>query len=102
MPLGREEALVLPPLSNRDLGDETEVEECEYHNVPLTWYDDGDPESGPHEPYLDCPQCREERLHPVLRCDVCGKDSRTLRTSVVNAYFDPTEAYHLECGHVVI
>jgi hypothetical protein len=45
------------------------VETCDEHGCELTYYDDGGPESGPQEPYLDCPQCREERKP---KCPECG------------------------------
>jgi len=75
---------------------------CDDHDVPLAWYDDGDVESGPGEPFLECPKCRDEHMHPVMECYICNTMQRTVRMSTVNERFDPTTAYHLACGHVII
>ena len=78
------------------------TEVCDVHNVELEYREDGNGESGPSEPYLSCPSCHEEHMHPMVFCEVCKKESRTVRISTVNAHFDPTAAMHLECGHVMI
>jgi hypothetical protein len=75
---------------------------CEVHGCFAKWYDDGDPESGPGEPYPECPECRDEWLHPVLTCDVCGQESRSVKQGVTNERFDPTCYHVLACGHVVM
>ena len=77
------------------------TEVCEVHNVLLSWYDDGNPEYGPQEPRLDCHKCRDEVEHPMIECYFCKTEQRTERMSTVNPA-DPTTAYHLACGHVVI
>lgn len=80
---------------------EAVAETCEQHGCTLSWYDDGNPEYGPNPPYLDCPQCRDEVDHPMIECYFCHSEQRTDRMSTVNPA-DPTTAYHLACGHVVI
>lgn len=80
----------------------TAAEICEEHQVLLTWMEDGNAESGPSEPYLSCHVCKEEHEHPMIYCEDCGKHVKTASTSLVMPDFDPTTAYRLECGHVVI
>lgn len=88
---------------------------CEEHGCELRWYDDGSIDSGPGEPYPDCPECRDEMEHPMVGCYMCvpleqrGDEHsdnwplrRTERVTVVNEHFDATTCYHLECGHNII
>jgi hypothetical protein len=38
-----------------------------------------------------------------MDCDRCGKKHQLIvRTSIAEAHRDPTEVYHLACGHAVI
>lgn len=110
------EATLLPPIV--ESVDDPDV--CEDHGVEYLWYDDGSPESGPGEPYLECPECRDERdgIGMLLACWDCtraaGKEVPVLGDEgcemrkvvriggVVASDFDPTQSYVLECGHTVI
>lgn len=93
---------MMTALINRDAGDETD-HQCEMHpEAVLLLYEDGNAESGPGRPYYDCPECRDEVDHPMIHCYFCNKEARTERMSLTNVPFDPTTAYHLECGHVII
>lgn len=94
---------------------DTVTDKCEQHGVELAWYDGGGPESGPQEPRQECPMCRDEHEHPMIRCYMCvpsnqrgpgqeltWPERRTVKMSTINERFDATTAYHLECGHMVI
>jgi hypothetical protein len=45
---------------------------------------------------------RDNEPDRIMNCDICGLDQRVVRTSIAEAHRDPTEVYHLACGHAVI
>lgn len=45
---------------------------------------------------------QSEMIGYFLWCHVCNTDKRVQRTSVTDLRSDPTEVYHLQCGHTVI
>jgi hypothetical protein len=56
---------MLPPIT--ESVDDPDV--CEAHGCFARLYDDGNMESGPGEPYEDCPECRKEH---EPHCPQCG------------------------------
>jgi len=57
---------------------------CIFHGCDLSWRDDGDPESGPHEPYQYCPQCD---LEDQPKCPKCGvRDGFQIRSIPTRNY----------------
>lgn len=43
-----------------------------------------------------------DMIGDYIKCDICGTKKAVVNTSVTNLRFDPTEVYHLQCGHKVI
>ena len=76
------------------------VEVCDEHNMELSWYDDGTPESGPGEMYQECPQCRRDREPTCPQCGAHPDEGYEVTSKYTRQYGGGYDTYYncTRCG----